>query len=179
MHSLEDVARDAGGRLAALVRPSGARPHPQMVFLSPGAKTAIKKYLAARTDPDPALFVSFSKVPKSSKSAPTVLGRVTSRAVQRMLDFWARKAGLPKRIHPHELRHAFATDLLRNGADLRSVQELLGHSNISTTQIYTHLTDAALREVHQAFHARRRSTAVTVKADTQGSDGQAKRRKKN
>ncbi len=128
----------------------------RLVFLSPGAKAAIKKYLDRRSDPDAALFVSLSKVPKGSAKLPKVLGRVTARAVQRLLDHWARRAGLPKRIHPHELRHAFATDLLRNGADLRSVQELLGHSNISTTQIYTHLTDAALREVHQAFHARRR-----------------------
>ncbi len=129
----------------------------RVVFLSPGAKSAIKKYLDARTDPEPALFVSLSKVPKGSAKPPKVIGRITARGVQRLLSHWAAAAGLPKRIHPHELRHAFATDLLRNGADLRSVQALLGHSSISTTQIYTHLTDAALREVHQAYHARRRT----------------------
>jgi len=88
--------------------------------------------------------------------SPKAISRIIPRTVQRLVDYYARKAGLPNKIHPHLLRHAFATDLLIGGADLRSVQELLGHANVSTTQIYTHLTNKQLREVHQAFHNRRR-----------------------
>ena len=78
--------------------------------------------------------------------------RLTARSVQRIVEKWARNAGITKHVTPHTLRHSFATDLLMNGADLRSVQSLLGHSNISTTQIYTHVTDAHLKEVHEKFH---------------------------
>lgn len=121
----------------------------RVVFLSERARNAIQEYLKKRIDTDPALFVSISKT-------SSVIGRITPRAVQRLLERRARAAGIAKKIHPHELRHSFATDLLINGADLRAVQELLGHSNISTTQMYTHLTNKELREVHRAFHARRR-----------------------
>jgi len=123
----------------------------RVVFLSDSAKKAIKNYLDKRTDPDEALFISLTK----SKS-PKVIGRIIPRTVQRIIDFYARKSGISQKVHPHMIRHLYATDLLINGADLRSVQELLGHSNISTTQVYTHLTNKGLREVHQAFHARRR-----------------------
>ncbi len=128
----------------------------RVVFLSPGAKKAIKAYLEKRTDMEQALFVSLSKTPKGSTKAPKVIGRVIPRAVERLVEHWAKVAGIPKHVHPHQLRHSFATDLLVNGADLRSVQELLGHANVGTTQIYTHLTNKELREVHEAFHARRR-----------------------
>ncbi len=121
----------------------------RIVFLSESARGAIKAYLAKRTDTEGALFVSLSKMPK-------VIGRITPRAVERLVARLALAAGIPKHIHPHQLRHSFATDLLLNGADLRSVQELLGHSNIATTQVYTHITNKQLREVHEAFHARRR-----------------------
>ncbi len=124
----------------------------RIVFLSERAKKTIKEYLGKRTDADPALFVSLDK------SSTKVLGKITQRAVQRLLIRRAAAAGISKKIHPHQLRHSFATDLLINGADLRSVQELLGHANISTTQVYTHLTNKELRQVHQAFHARRRSS---------------------
>lgn len=121
----------------------------RVVFLSDGAKKAIENYLNKRADPDKALFISLTKDGKP-------LGKITPRAVERLVDYWARKAGIMKKIHPHQLRHQFATDLLVNGADLRSVQEMLGHSNISTTQIYTHLTNKELREIHETFHGRRR-----------------------
>jgi site-specific recombinase XerD len=121
----------------------------RVVFLSNAAKDAIQNYLDKRKDTEEALFVSLTK-------SGNVIGRITPRAVERLIDERAREAGIPKKIHPHQLRHSFATDLLINGADLRSVQELLGHSNISTTQIYTHLTNKELKEIHKAFHARRR-----------------------
>ena len=121
----------------------------RVVFLSDGAKVAIKKYLGKRTDAEEKLFVSLDRSGK-------VIGKITPRAVQRVVERRAREAGIPKKIHAHQIRHSFATDLLINGADIRSVQEMLGHSNISTTQIYTHLTNKELREVHKAFHARRR-----------------------
>lgn len=123
----------------------------RVVFLSDRARAAIKTYLDKRGDADGALFVSLTKNGK-------VLGRVTPRAVERLVERAAREAGIPKRIHPHEIRHSFATDLLINGADLRGVQELLGHANVSTTQIYTHLTNKELREIHESFHARRRKS---------------------
>ncbi len=121
----------------------------RVVFLSSSAKDAIKRYLAKRGDTEEALFVS---VDRSGK----VIGRITPRSAERMVTQRARQAGIAKPVHAHELRHSFATDLLMNGADLRSVQELLGHANISTTQIYTHFTDKQLHEIHQAFHGKRR-----------------------
>jgi len=123
----------------------------RLVFLSGKAKEALKKYLDKRTDIEEALFVSFSKSNK-----PKVLGRITTRTIQRLIHYYALKAGISRKVTPHTLRHLFATDLLQNGADLRSVQMLLGHSSVSTTQIYTHLTNKELKEIHQAFHARRR-----------------------
>ena len=129
----------------------------RIVFLSERAKKAIKNYLNKRADAEEALFMSLTKSLKlKAKSLPKVIGRIIPRAIQRIVDFYSRKAGIPEKVHPHTLRHLFATDLLVGGADLRSVQELLGHSNVSTTQIYTHLTNKQLREVHQAFHGRRR-----------------------
>lgn len=121
----------------------------RIVFISDRTKKSLKDYLDKRNDVDEALFVSLDKRNK-------VIGRVTPRAVERLVDARAREAGIPKRVHPHQLRHSFATDLLINGADVRAVQELLGHANISTTQIYTHLTNRELREIHKAFHASRR-----------------------
>lgn len=121
----------------------------RVVFIADSAKQAIQKYLTKRSDLEGALFVSINKSGK-------IIGRITARAVQRLITLRAREAGIPTHVHAHELRHSFATDLLMNGADLRSVQELLGHANIATTQVYTHLTNKALREVHKAFHGKRR-----------------------
>jgi site-specific recombinase XerD len=123
----------------------------RVVFLSNRAKEAIKNYLSKRVDTNEALFISLTK----SKN-PKVIGRISGRAIERLIDFWARKAGIPHKVWPHQIRHSYATDLLINGADLRAVQELLGHQNISTTQVYTHLTNKELREIHKSFHARRR-----------------------
>lgn len=123
----------------------------RVVFLSERAKKAIKNYLGKRDDAEEALFVSLTKPKK-----PKVIGRIIPRSIQRLVDFYSKKAGIAEPVHPHTIRHLFATDLLIGGADLRSVQELLGHASVSTTQIYTHLTNKELREVHQAFHGRRR-----------------------
>jgi site-specific recombinase XerD len=124
----------------------------RLVFLSDRAAKAVKEYFKKRTDAEEALFVSLSKSQK-----PKVIGRITPRAVQRLIDHYGRRAGIAKCVHPHMLRHFFATDLLANGADLRSVQELLGHSNLATTQIYTHITNRQLKEVHKNFHAKKRN----------------------
>jgi len=121
----------------------------RVVFISDSAREAIGKYMAKRSDAEEKLFVSLDKAGK-------IIGPITPRAVQRLVATRAREAGIAKPIHAHQLRHSFATDLLVNGADLRSVQELLGHSNISTTQVYTHLTNKQLHEVHEAFHGKRR-----------------------
>ncbi len=123
----------------------------RIIFFSDGAKRAIKNYLDARGDTESAMFVSFT-----TNEPPKVIGRITPRSVQRLIDHYARKAGIPQKVHPHTLRHLFATDLLVNGADLRSVQEMLGHANIQTTQVYTHLTNQELKDVHKAFHGKRR-----------------------
>jgi len=114
---------------------------PRVVFLSASAVKWLEKYLAGRTDDNPALFFYKDK-------------HLTVRTVQRIVEKYAKKAKLPVKITPHGLRHSFATDLLMAGADIRSVQEMLGHKNISTTQIYTHVTNRQLRNVHDAFHGR-------------------------
>lgn len=133
----------------------------RLVFLSERAKKAIKNYLDKRTDTEETLFVSLTKSRLRQGSGgqaqnPKVIGRIIPRTIQRLIRFYARKAGIMDRVTPHTLRHEFATDLLIGGADLRSVQELLGHANVSTTQIYTHLTNKELKDIHRAFHGRRR-----------------------
>jgi site-specific recombinase XerD len=125
----------------------------RIVFLSERARDALKNYLQKRQDMNEALFINMK--PGASKKIDEVL-RLTPRSIERILKFYAIKAGISKKVTPHILRHQFATDLLINGADLRSVQALLGHANITTTQIYTHVTDRQLREVHKAFHGKRR-----------------------
>lgn len=119
----------------------------RVVFLADSTKKAIEAYLAKRGDTDEALFVSINKSGK-------VIGRITPRAVQRLVAARAMQAGIAKHVHAHLLRHAFATDLLVNGADLRSVQELLGHASISTTQIYTAVGGRRLQDEHARFHPR-------------------------
>ena len=139
----------------------------RVVFISDTARNALEKYLEKRTDMDPALFVRPARnASLASASSRSDAGgdvkkdkdnlRLTPRSVQRIVKYYAAKAGLVKNVHPHTLRHSFATDLLINGADIRSVQAMLGHSSITTTQIYTHITNKQLKEVHKAFHGRRR-----------------------
>lgn len=120
----------------------------RVVFLSPTAKESVRKYLKARKDMGEALFVD---------GRPNKLHRITPRDVQRHLKSYVARAGITNVVTPHTLRHAFATDLLSNGADIRSVQQLLGHASINTTQIYTHITDAHLREIHKKYHGKNRS----------------------
>lgn len=127
----------------------------RVVFLSPAAKAAIKAYVAKRTDMDEALFVQMSPASRGASQGKQGL-RITPRSVERMVKHYAIKAGINRKVTPHVIRHSFATDLLENGADLRSVQALLGHQNIATTQVYTHVTDKHLREVHKSFHGKRR-----------------------
>ena len=125
----------------------------RVVFLSPAAKESVQRYLKARKDMEEALFVNIVGDDKKSKRAPH---RLTPRSVQNIVKKYATKAGITKKVTPHVLRHSFATDLLSNGADIRSVQALLGHASINTTQIYTHVTDAHLREVHKKYHSRQK-----------------------
>ncbi len=132
----------------------------RVVFISTEAKNAIKKYLALRKDMQEALFVQIGKEiirqsPTSAKKDTSETGALTRRSIERIVKQYATLAGISKKVTPHVMRHMFATDLLSNGADIRSVQIMLGHSNISTTQIYTHVTDKHLREVHKKFHSKR------------------------
>jgi len=119
----------------------------RVVFLSAEAKDAIRNYLKARKDMEEAMFVNIAR--------NTISGRLTPRSIERIVREYAIKAGISKKVTPHVLRHSFATDLLSNGADIRSVQMMLGHANIATTQVYTHVTDKQLHEVHKKFHSKR------------------------
>ena len=133
-----------------MVRGKGQKDRP--VFISKSAAEHVSSYLDARTDSLPALFLSYSQ----RNAAPNLSGdyrRLSARSIQRMISQYARLAGITKHVSPHTMRHSFATDLLMNGADLRSVQSLLGHSNISTTQVYTHVTDQHLKDIHERFHS--------------------------
>lgn len=130
------------------VRGKGQKDRP--IFISPAAAEWIQKYLDQRTDNTRPLFIRFAGNKQVDLSGN--YHRLTARSVQRLVSRYALLAGITKHVSPHTLRHSFATDLLMNGADLRSVQALLGHSNIATTQIYTHVTDPHLKEVHKKFH---------------------------
>lgn len=122
----------------------------RVVFLSSEAKSAIKAYLSKRGDMEEAMFIQVSNNKTSEKDL-----RLTPRSIQRIVKKYAIKAGISKNVTPHMLRHSFATDLLQNGADIRSVQMMLGHANIATTQVYTHVTDRQLQEIHKKFHGKK------------------------
>lgn len=128
----------------------------RVVFLSESAKDALRVYLAKRTDVDDAMFVRIGRGGEKATAKQGGELRMSSRSVERLVKHYAIKSGISKKVTPHVIRHSFATDLLENGADLRSVQALLGHANIATTQIYTHVTDSRLRDVHKQFHDKRR-----------------------
>lgn len=132
-----------------MVRGKGQKDRP--VFISESAAEHVDNYLASRSDSLPPLFLSYSR-----NNQVTTTGdyrRLTDRSIQRIVNKYTKLAGITKHVSPHTMRHSFATDLLMNGADIRSVQMMLGHSNISTTQIYTHVTDEHLREIHEKFHS--------------------------
>jgi site-specific recombinase XerD len=124
----------------------------RVVFLSHQARHHLKEYLDQREDESPYLFIRHDRAKSNIEDAKPI----TSRSIERLVRHYAAVAGIPKKVSPHTLRHSFATDLLMNGADIRSVQSMLGHSSITTTQVYTHVTNQQLKEVHHAFHARRR-----------------------
>lgn len=134
----------------------------RIVFLSDDAAEAIKNYLKKRDDGSKALFIGHSTVGQSvekqiashgaSPDKGTKIPGLTPRQIQRIIKKYCRLAGIVKKVTPHTLRHSFATDLLQNGADIRSVQTLLGHASITTTQIYTHITNQGLRDIHKKFH---------------------------
>lgn len=132
-----------------MVRGKGQKDRP--VFISEAAAGWVDHYLDVRDDALSPLFISYSKNVEPSTSGD--FRRLTARSIQRMISKYARLAGITKHVSPHTMRHSFATDLLMNGADIRSVQSMLGHSNISTTQVYTHVTDEHLREVYEKFHS--------------------------
>jgi len=133
-----------------IVRGKGSKDRP--IFISEAAADRVREYLDARTDSLAPLFLNNSKHLQAVDTSGNYR-RLTPRSIERIVQKYAKMAGIIKHVSPHTLRHSFATDLLMNGADLRSVQTLLGHADISTTQIYTHVTDAHLREVHEKFHS--------------------------
>ena len=132
------------------VRGKGNKDRP--IFISKKAAEHIENYLDARNDNLQPLFLNYSRRYKKP-STDGNYRRITPRSVQRMVEKYAKLAGITKHVSPHTMRHSFATDLLVNGADLRSVQGMLGHASIATTQIYTHITDQHLKEIHEKFHS--------------------------
>lgn len=132
-----------------MVRGKGQKDRP--VFVGATAAERIDDYLSVRLDNLPPLFLSYSRNNISSRTGD--YRRLTPRSIQRIITKYAKLAGITKHVSPHTMRHSFATDLLMNGADIRSVQSMLGHSNISTTQVYTHVTDQHLREIYEKFHS--------------------------
>lgn len=130
----------------------------RVVFLSQQSKYWIKQYLALRHDDVESLFLRHDRAAEaaSKRADAAVHEGLTPRSIQRIVERYAKIAGITKKVTPHTLRHSYATDLLMNGADIRSVQSMLGHSSITTTQIYTHITNQQLRDVYKAFHGRKR-----------------------
>lgn len=129
---------------------------PRVVFLSEAAKKALSSYLSKRRDISPYLFVSHDR----AKFRRSSTGPLTPRSVERIVEAYAKAAGLTKQISPHTLRHTFATDLLLSGADIRSVQSMLGHESITTTQVYTHITNKQMKEVYHKYHGKSRTHSL-------------------
>lgn len=143
-----DITHVSTKRREFTVRGKGQKDRP--IFMSEAAANWIERYQKERTDSSPAMFIRYGGTKEQDTSGDFL--RLTPRSVQRIISRYAKLAGITKKVSPHTLRHSFATDLLMNGADIRSVQTMLGHSDISTTQIYTHVTDPHLKKVHQQFH---------------------------
>jgi site-specific recombinase XerD len=141
MNMLKDKKTDRTYELSIVGKGSKVR----TIFISPRAANWLRDYIKTRTDMHPPLFINYRTKDPESK-------RLSARSIQMMISRCAKLAGLSKKVTPHTLRHTYATDLLGAGADLRSVQELLGHSNVATTQVYTHVTNKRLRDVHEKFH---------------------------
>ena len=133
-----------------MVRGKGQKDRP--VFIGEAAAQRVNDYLEARDDSLIPLFISYSRN-SGTVSTTGDYRRLTARSIQRIVTHYAKLAGITKHVSPHTMRHSYATDLLMNGADIRSVQSMLGHSSISTTQVYTHVTDEHLREVYEKFHS--------------------------
>ncbi|PID32560.1 hypothetical protein CR956_01800, partial [Candidatus Saccharibacteria bacterium] len=131
-----------------MVRGKGQKDRP--VFISQLASDRLEEYLSSRTDSLDPLFLNYSR--NNSTDQTGNYRRLSPRSIQRLINKYTRLAGITKHVTPHTMRHSYATNLLMNGADIRSVQSLLGHSNIATTQVYTHVTDAHLRETYEKFH---------------------------
>jgi integrase/recombinase XerD len=136
----------------------------RVVFISEGAKDAVKNYLKERTDIDEAMFIDHSPRALSRMKKEESI-RLTPRSVERTINKYAERAGIAKKCTPHVLRHSFATDLLYNGADLRTVQMMLGHASIATTQIYTNVTNKFLRDQYEKFHGKRTKSSIRKKVD--------------
>jgi site-specific recombinase XerD len=149
--NIEDINLD---RDEFTIRGKGGKT--RVVFISNQARYWLKKYLKMRTDVFPAMFIRHDRAKETSSKKDLDKVRLTPRSIQRLVERYAKLAGITKNVTPHTLRHSFATDLLMGGADIRSVQSMLGHSSITTTQIYTHITNKQLRDVHKAFHAKSR-----------------------
>jgi len=130
----------------------------RVVFIDENARESLKRYLAGRDDKNEYLFISYGHTNKPLAVSRELLA-ITPRSVQRMIRKYAKAGGITKHVSPHTMRHSFATDLLIGGADLRSVQEMLGHKSVTTTQIYTHVTNKHLQEVHRAFHGLRQNVS--------------------
>jgi site-specific recombinase XerD len=142
----------------------------RIVFLSDEAKRFIEEYLSARRDDDSALFIRMKDpVPEAEQELDRTL-RLSDRSIERIVKAHAKAAGITKTVTPHTLRHSFATDLLMNGANIRDVQAMLGHSSLNTTQIYTHVTNQHLKDVHAAFHGRRNEVESEVSTKKQEVD---------
>ena len=133
-----------------MVRGKGQKDRP--IFISEAAAHWLQMYINKREDNTKPLFVRYGG--RKTVDLTGNFHRLTARSVQRLVANYALLAGITKHVSPHTMRHSFATDLLMNGADLRSVQAMLGHSNIATTQIYTHVTDPHLKKIHDQFHGK-------------------------
>ena len=123
----------------------------RVVFLSTQAKESLQAYLKARKDMSEGLFVRHDRARGKIETDE----KLTPRSIQRLIQKYSRIAGITKKVSPHTMRHSFATDLLASGADIRSVQAMLGHASITTTQVYTHITDKRLRDIYKKFHNKR------------------------